>query len=98
MNRKATPISSCRSFSRFTISAWIDTSSADTLSSQTTKSGRETKRPGDADALPLPARKGVRKPPQVFEVELAARGDLAHPCVDPRCGSSSCPTRPAARR
>ncbi|KAG1221361.1 hypothetical protein G6F68_020949 [Rhizopus microsporus] len=39
MNRNDTPSSRCRSSSRFTICAWIDTSSADTDSSAITTLG-----------------------------------------------------------
>jgi hypothetical protein len=40
--------------------AWIETSSAETASSQTISFGFDGERPGDADALPLPARELVR--------------------------------------
>ena len=46
--------------SRLTIWAWIETSSAETGSSQTMKRRLDRQRPGDADALPLAARELVR--------------------------------------
>ena len=55
MNRYVRPNSCCRSRIRLTICAWIDTSSADTGSSQTMKRGLQRQRAGDADALALPA-------------------------------------------
>ncbi len=45
---------------RLTICAWIDTSSADTGSSQTISSGSQRQRARDADALALAARELVR--------------------------------------
>ena len=52
--------SRCSSSSRLTICAWIETSSAETGSSQTMKSGLSGERAREADALPLAARELVR--------------------------------------
>ena len=60
MKISASRISCCRSCSRLTICAWIDTSSADTGSSQTTSFGLQDQRARDADALALAARELVR--------------------------------------
>ena len=49
MNRYASPSRSCRSSSRFTTPAWIDTSSAETGSSSTSNVGFER----DRRAMPM---------------------------------------------
>ena len=54
------PSSSCRSCSRLTTCAWIETSSADTGSSQTISLRLERQRARDADALALAAGELVR--------------------------------------
>ena len=51
------------------ICAWIDTSSADTGSSQTISFGLQRQRPGDADALALAAGELGREPVVVLRVE-----------------------------
>ena len=38
-------------------------------------------RPGDRDALALAAREGMRKPPQMLQIQAAFGGDLAHPLI-----------------
>ena len=63
------PNSSCSRSSRLITWAWIDTSSADTGSSQTMISGLERQRAGDADALPLTAGELVRVAVDVVGVE-----------------------------
>ena len=50
----------CRSSSRLTICAWIETSSADTASSAMMTFGLQRQRAGDGDALPLAAGELVR--------------------------------------
>ena len=60
MNRYVRPNSSWRSLSRLRICAWIETSSADTGSSQTISFGDERQRAGDPDPLPLAAGELVR--------------------------------------
>ena len=52
MNRYESPSSSCRSSSRFTMPAWIDTSSAETGSSSTSNSGSSA----SARAMPMRCR------------------------------------------
>ena len=94
MNRYDNPSRCCRSVSRLRICAWIDTSSALTGSSSTTRSGSHRERSGDADALPLSAGQLVREARHVFGAETheieAARGHVAR-----RPGGASPP--PAAR-
>ena len=51
------------------ICAWIETSSAETGSSQTISFGLQRERPGDADALPLAAGELGREPVVVLGVE-----------------------------
>ena len=60
MNSMVRPRRSCRSRSRLTICAWIDTSSAETGSSATMNSGSSDQRTGDADALALAAGEFMR--------------------------------------
>ncbi len=51
------------------ICAWIETSSAETGSSQTMKDGPEDERAGDADALALAARELVREAGQLAALQ-----------------------------
>ena len=60
------------------ICAWIETSSAETGSSQTMKSRLERERPGDADALALAARELVRVAPAVLGQEPDLPEQLLH--------------------
>ena len=53
-------LAACRSSSRLITCAWIETSSAETGSSQTISFGLDRERAGDADALALAARELVR--------------------------------------
>ena len=59
--------------------AWIDTSRAETGSSQMMSFGRERQRPGDADALALPAGELGREAVVVLRVEA----DELHQLLDP---------------
>ncbi len=60
------------------ICAWIDTSSADTGSSQTISFGLERQRPGDADALALAAGELGREAVVVLGVEADQLHQLLH--------------------
>src|SRR5581483_10463350 len=66
--RYARPRSRCRSFSRLRICAWIETSSAETGSSQTISRGFSASA-REPDALPLPAGELVRIPVREVGVE-----------------------------
>ena len=66
--------------------AWIDTSRADTGSSQMIELRAQRQRPGDPDALTLPARELGREPVVVLGVEA----DPLHELLD---RSSCAPTR-----
>ena len=79
MNRYVRLKSRRRSSSRFRTWLWIDTSSAETGSSQTTRSGPERERPGDADALALAAAELVRVAPRV----VAPQADDLEAVLDP---------------
>jgi hypothetical protein len=61
MNKSARPKRACSFSNRLRICAWIETSSADTGSFRDDEPGLGGERPGDADALPLPATEGVRQ-------------------------------------
>ena len=69
MNRYVRLNSFCRSSSRFRICAWIDTSSAETGSSQTISFGPQRERARDADPLALTAGELVRVPVVVLGVQ-----------------------------
>ena len=73
------PKRSRRSLSRLITCAWIDTSSADTGSSATMKLRLDRERPGDADALALPARELVRIAARVLGREADQREQLGDP-------------------
>ena len=64
--------------------AWMDTSSAETGSSQTISLGRSGQRPGDADPLPLTAGELVRVPVVVLRVEP----DQLEQLLDPLLGAA----------
>ena len=70
------------------ICAWIETSSADTGSSQTMKSGLTRERARDADALALPARELVR----------VARRRVRGQADDARAARARAPAPLASRR
>ena len=74
------------SCSRLRICAWIETSSADTGSSQTISFGRQRERARDADALPLAARELVRIAVVVLRVEADAVHQLLHRAADVALG------------
>ena len=76
MNRYASPSRSCRSSSRFTTPAWIDTSSAETGSSSTSERRVEREGASDADALALTARELVRVAVRVMAVQPDERQQL----------------------
>ena len=73
------PSSSCRSASRLMIWAWIETSSAETGSSQTTSFGLQRQRPGDADPLALAAGELGREAVVVLGVQPDQLHQLLHP-------------------
>ena len=58
--------------------AWMDTSRADTGSSQMISFGPEGQRPGDPDALPLAAGELGREPVEVLRVEPDQLHQLLH--------------------
>ena len=87
--------SSCRSCSRLTTCAWIDTSSAETGSSATSSFGLQRQRAGDADALALAAGELVGVAVVVLGVEADDLEQLLDPvehlllrapCCAPRSG------------
>ena len=78
MKISVSPRSRCRSRSRLSTCAWIETSSAETGSSATITFGLERQRPGDADALPLAAGELVR----VAVVVLGVQADGVHQLLD----------------
>ena len=97
MNRNAMSNSRCRSWSRLTTCAWIDTSSAETGSSATSSLGLQGQRPGDADALALAAGELVG----VAVVVLGVEPDDLEQLLDPRQDlllRAPCCGPPAARR
>ena len=79
MKRYVRPKSRCRSLSRLRICAWIETSSAETGSSQTISFGAERERAGDADSLALAARELVRVAVREARVEADHVEQLADP-------------------
>ena len=76
--------SSWRPSSRFRICAWIETSSAETGSSQMISFGAQRERTGDADPLALAARELVR----VAVVVLRVQADAVHELLDAPLGGS----------
>ncbi len=82
------PSRACRSRSRFTTCAWIETSSADTGSSQTIEARLDRQRARDADALPLPAGKFVRIAARVLRRETDEAQDLLQALAPPSLGES----------
>ena len=68
-------------FSRFSTSAWIDTSSAATLSSATMNFGPDTSARAIEMRCRCPPENACGKAAQVFQVQPAFRGDLAHPLI-----------------
>ena len=95
MNRYASPSRSRRSASRLSTWAWIDTSSALTGSSSTTRSGSHRERPRDREPLPLAARELVRVPVRGAGVEAAPSRTARRAARWPRPAD---PARPTARR
>ena len=89
MKRYVSPNSSWRSFSRFRICAWIETSSAETGSSQTSSFGPSAKRARDPDALPLAAGELVGIAVRVARVEADDVEQLAN-------AGGACATRTGA--
>ena len=82
MNRNATPISFLQVFQQvhdFGLNGHIKRRDAFVADHEI---GARHQRAGNADTLALPARKGVRKAAQMFQIQLAARRDLAHAGVD----------------
>ena len=75
--------SCCRSCSRLTTCAWIDTSSAETGSSATSSFGLSVERAGDADALALAAGELVGVAVVVLGVEPDDLEQLLHPRAAP---------------
>ena len=82
MNTYVRPSSSCRSSSRLTTCAWIDTSSAETGSSATISFGLQRERAGDADALALAAGELVRVAVVVLRVEADQLQQVLHRALD----------------
>ena len=80
MKMSARPYSRCRSISRLTICAWIETSSAETGSSQTMQLRPVDHGARDADALALAAGEFVR----VAVDLLRQQPDLGHHRLDAR--------------
>ena len=92
------PSSSWRSRSRFRICAWIETSSAETASSQIEQARLDGERARDADALALAARELVRVAPHLRGIELHARAAAPRRarCARARrrrCRRTACPRR-----
>ena len=77
MKRYVSPNCAWRSSSRLMICAWIETSSADTGSSQTMKLRLDGQRARDADALALAARELVRIAVRVARQEPDVAQQLA---------------------
>ena len=77
--------------------AWIDTSSAETGSSQMISFGPQRQRPGHADALPLAAGELGREPVVVLGVEPDPVHQLLHPRACARRRWPSCARRTGRR-
>ncbi len=101
MNRQEKPRSRCRSVIRLRIEACTLTSSADTGSSAMTRLGSTRQRPGQPDALALPAGQLVR----VAVAQLGAQAALLEHLVDARgrgprpapCGAGASARRRSGR-
>ncbi len=88
MNRYVRLKSSWSPSSRLRICAWMETSSAETGSSQMISLRAQRERPGDADALALPARELVRVAVVVLRVQADAIHQLLHAATDVLLGAS----------
>ena len=98
MNSIERPSSRCSSRTRLSTAPWIETSSAEVISSAISTLGPAGEGPGERDPLPLPAGQlggagGARSAVEVDQVEQP--GDLGPPLGRDRCprGSASATSR-----